>query len=132
MIKNEQEIINAITVMCPDIDWNKFFDADRALNWELWHGTLPDGYWTEVEPLEFYEWKGFEQASKDIPELLGDLPDTIYYDCDAGCIIFSDPEQDLDNWFEMENGNWEWCGPEYQVVYPRLIVMHHESFKQLF
>lgn len=91
-------IAAAIKVAYPEIDWDLFEDIDRALNWELWHGPLPANYWTEVEPLDHYEWKGYVQAEKDIREVLDDLPHRLYYDSDAEFVTEMNPEDDPSNW----------------------------------
>jgi hypothetical protein len=129
---NSSKFIAEIQLMYPDIEWSKFFDADRALNWELWHGVLPEGYWKEAEPLEHYVWKDWEKAQTDIIEILSDLPAFVYYECDTDCILLSNPEDDEANWYEDMYGNWEWCGYDYEKVDPRKVVMHDESYKQIF
>lgn len=88
----------AIKKAFPDIDWDMLGECDRALNWELYHAPLPDNYWTEVEPLEKYVWKGWVQATEDIREMLKDMPSQIYYDMDADLVTDSNPEDDHVNW----------------------------------
>lgn len=102
----------------PDVDWARFFEADQALNWELWHGPLPSEYWTDVEPLEHYTWKGCERAENDIREMLDGLPAELFYNVDAEFISERMPEdEDYSEWSRVD---------------PRQIVMHKESWKQCF
>ena len=120
---------NQVVQMFPDIDWARFFEADQALNWELWHGVLPSDYWTDVEPLEHYKWRGCEQAEHDIRELLADLPEVLYYDEDADFLSEHNPYDDNENYTE----DGEYVGPEnVTAVDPRKQVMHTESWKQVF
>lgn len=90
-----------------DINWDLFEDMDKALNTELWHGPLPDDYWTYADPLEHYKWRNFEQAEKDIREILEPLPAEMYFDVDGGEFATTDnPEDDDDNW----GSHCKYCG----------------------
>jgi hypothetical protein len=129
---NNSRFVELVKDSYPDIEWDKFFEADRALNWELWHGPLPSDYWTEVEPLKFYEWKGWEKAQTDIIEMLSDLPDQLYYSDDIDFISINNPEDDEENWFVDENDNYEWTGFDYWKLKPRKFLMHEESYNQIF
>lgn len=82
----------------PDFPWDKFYEADKSVNWELWHGPLPSNYWTYVEPLEHYRWKGWEQGLEDIRKMLEDLPREVWYDGDADWVSLTDPDDDDTNW----------------------------------
>lgn len=106
---SRDNIAKAIKQEYPDINWDRFEDIDRAVNWELWHGPLPSNYWKDVvdedgdtlyavEPLEHYEWKGFIQADKDIRELLDPLPYEMWWDGDAEYLTDNNPEDDEYNW----------------------------------
>lgn len=92
-------MINAIKEKFPEIDWEKFEDIDRSLNFDLWYGTA-DEYFGEdkAEPLEHYEWRGFIQAEKDITELLEPLPWEMWWDEDCDFLTDSSPEDDENNW----------------------------------
>lgn len=96
-------LIPATIAAIPDFDWDLFFEIDRVLNAELWHGPLGTVYWTEADPLEHYTWQGFEQAAKDVNELLGKLPGTLFYDTDAEWVTTDEPELDDDEWLD-----WVW------------------------
>ena len=81
-----------------DFPWDRFKECVRATNAELWYGPLGPDYWTEVDPLEHYEWRGFPQALDDIREMLEDLPSTIYVDEDDEIIGELDPYENPNNW----------------------------------
>lgn len=132
MIMNNSRFVELVKQSYPDIDWNKLSDADRALNWELWHGPLPSDYWTECEPLEYYEWSGWQKACEDISEMLSDLPDRIYYSDDAEDISLTNPEDDEENWFTDDDGNVCWWGFDYWKLNPRKYVLREESYKQVY
>ena len=131
-------IADLIKERYPDIEWDKFEDADRALNWELWHGTLPDNYWTYVEPLEHYVWRGFEIAVGDIEEILSPLPHEMWYDADCDYLTENDPEDIDENWeyIEDEDGNVVdalWLGGySWEKINLRQKLMYEESWKQVF
>ena len=124
--------IQAIKAAYPDVDWNKFFEADRALNWELWHGPLPSNYWIEVEPLEHYEWKGFLQAVKDIQEMLSSIPHEVYWDCDGDWFAETNPDNIDDYWEEFVDGEWVYTGPDFELIEPAKILMHKETHSAIF
>lgn len=98
MSKIYPKVREALREIYPDFPWARFYEADRAVNWELWHGPLPDNYWTYVEPLEVYQWKGYEQGLKDIQDMLDNLPSVVWYDGDAEWISLSDPDDDDFYW----------------------------------
>lgn len=106
MSKVYPKVREALREIYPDFPWARFYDADRAVNWELWHAPLPDNYWTYVEPLEHYEWKGWEQGLKDIQDMLDQLPSIVWYDGDAEWISLTNPDD--------EDTYWSWtckfCG----------------------
>lgn len=121
-----QKKIAAIKEAFPDIDWDRFEDIDMSLNTELWHGTMPDNYWTEAQPLQHYRWAGFEQACKDIVDTLKDLPCEAWWDDDADILLLDDPENDEANWDEDD-----WIASITKVD-PRQIVMYPETYKQVY
>ena len=129
---NSVRVKTLIQEAFPSIDWNKVEEADRALNFELYFGPLPFDYWTEAEPLEFYEWNGWIKAADDISEMLSDLPDRIFYSEDAEIISIYDPEDDEENWFTDEDGNYCWGGFDYWKLNPRKYVLREESYKQVY
>lgn len=101
------EMIKAIKQTFPNIDWDRFEDIDRSLNFDLWYGTASEYFGEDkAEPLEHYEWRGFVQAEKDIEELLDPLPWEMWWDADCDYLTDKDPEDD--------EGNWRWpcqyCG----------------------
>ena len=104
-INRDEQIIQQLRELFPDVEWDKLEEADRALNWDLYWGPLPYDYWTEAEPLEHYEWRGQIQAMKDIPEMLDPLPPEIWWDAWTDCIEISDPELNDDN-NDEETGDW--------------------------
>lgn len=137
MTTGSADEIRAIKEAYPNVDWARFEDIDRALNWELWHGPLPDDYWTDVEPLDHYEWQGFEQAVKDIEEVLEPLPHEVWVDndCDPPFVSETDPEDDDANWEIDPDGESPdvWIGGEnWSKINVRETVMHHETWKQVF
>lgn len=109
-------IADAIKEAYSDINWDRFEDIDRALNWELYNGPLPSNYWTEVEPLDHYEWKGFIQAERDIVEILDPLPAELYYDESAGFVTSKNPEDDDENWLFT----CQYCGETIRRVEGKL------------
>ena len=122
--------------MLPDVNWPMVDDLDRAINWELWHGTLPDDYWTYVEPLERYAWRGFKQACEDLREALDSLPGTVYVD-DNDWVYMSDPSNNSEYWstegLDGEEVEPYWIGPEsWTGVNPRKILLHKETYSQVF
>jgi hypothetical protein len=128
---NDARVFTLIKEAFPSIDWNKVSEADRALNWELWYGPLPSDYWTECEPLDYYQWNGWEKAAEDISEMLSDLPEKIYYSEDVDIISITNPEDDEENWFVDENDNYHWQGFDYWKLNPRKYVLHEESYNQV-
>lgn len=121
MLDTEINIKNVMETF-PKFNWDRFFDIDRALNWELWHGPLPDDYWTEVEPLDHYVWRGIETAADDLRDMLGELPGTLWRDVDGDCIADTDPWEFEDYWaFDEDDEDAEpiWVGGEWQEFSPR-------------
>jgi hypothetical protein len=130
---NDARVFTLIKEAFPSIDWNKLSDADRSLNWELWNGPLPSDYWTECEPLVYYEWSGWEKACEDIADILQDLPSHIYYSEDADCIDISNPDDNPENWTKYEDSDeYFWSGFDYWKLNPRKYVLHEESYKQVY
>jgi hypothetical protein len=103
----EDTIDNLIRETYPQIDWKKFDEINRSLNWELWHGPLPSDYWTVAEPLEHYEWKGYRQAENDIREILEPLPGEMWFDLDGQSVI---TDSDPDNYDPYWSFTCEHCG----------------------
>ena len=100
------------------VDWKRFQDADRALNWEYYNGPMPEGYWDDVEHLEHYEWRGYKRAVADIREMLDDLPEELFINTDAEYISEQIPEdEDFSEWARID---------------PRRLVMHNETWNQCF
>jgi hypothetical protein len=138
------EVVTAIKQKYTDIDWDKFEDMDRALNWELWHGPLPSNYWKDsddgeaVEPLEHYDWQGWIQAQTDIQEILDPIPQTLYFDSDSNTITETNPDDDENNWDYIKDSDGNitesiWIGGESWIeVNPREYLMYVETFKQVF
>jgi hypothetical protein len=122
-------VIDAIKAYYPDIKWDLFEDIDRALNWELWHSPLPSNYWTEVEPLEYYTWKGIEQACEDIIEILHNVNETVYIFPDWEGVGFEDPSLDENN-YDPESG--EWIGEDFRAEPTRKVLMFKETYSQVF
>jgi hypothetical protein len=131
-----------------EVDWPRFDDIYRSLNWELWHGPLPENYWIEVEPLEHYKWSGFEQAQNDLIETLEPLPAQLYLDTDSLCVTTTDPYEDPYNWSDHPDHN---DGDEdeleetegyrdavfiggdgWTVISARQTIMNGETFRQVF
>jgi hypothetical protein len=56
-----------------------------------------------VEPLYHYTWRGFEQAEKDMRELIDPLPYQLYLDRDCDFVTHRDPEDDESNWIHPCN-----------------------------
>lgn len=130
---NSSRFVDLVKQSYPDIDWDKVEEADRALNFELYFGPLPSDYWTECEPLNHYEWHGWQKACDDISDMLSDLPDRIYYSDDAEIISIINPEDDEDNWHKDEDGNYCcWQGFDYWKLNPRKYVLREESYKQVY
>ena len=118
------ENIQNVMETFPKFNWGRFWDIDRSLNWELWHGPLPGNYWTEVEPLEHYVWVGLETAANDLRDMLGELPDPLWKDLDGDCISITDPQEFEDYWEEAEPygihaGERVWVGGEWMQFSPR-------------
>jgi hypothetical protein len=138
-----QEQIEAVEAAFPQVDWPRLHDCDRALNWELWHGPLGPTYWTEVEPLDHYEWRGWVRACEDLEEMLADLPTEAWWDRDCDQLLTTDPYDDEQNWIvvdeegdeveDEEDGQPLYLGPEeLERVDPRELVLHRETWKQVF
>lgn len=130
-------IIDNIKAAYPDIDWSKFEDIDRALNWELLFGPQTEGYWTDIEPLDHYEWQGFTQAVSDIREILDPLPERLFWDSDCDDLWLSDPYEDERNWEHNENRDLEdeqsYMGPwEYEAIDPRKVLMYKSTWEQVY
>jgi hypothetical protein len=99
-------VIKLVKQQYPQVDWSRFEDIDRALNFELWYGTANE-YWGHAEDLEHYTWEGFEKAVADIEEVLEPLPHELWFDCEGGSIVTdSDPEDYEGYW----NYPCEYCG----------------------
>jgi hypothetical protein len=121
-------IADAIKALYPDVDWDRFEDADRALNWELWHGPLPDNYWTEVEPLEHYVWQGFQQAEQDIREMLDPVSRLMYLDRDCDFVTDMNPDDDEENYGK----DYEWIGSDsWEQIDPWEMLMFRETYGQV-
>jgi len=130
---NDDRVAILIKEAFPSIDWNKVNEADRALNFELHFGPLPSDYWSECEPLHYYEWKGWEKACHDLSEMLSDLPVKIFYSEDAECISISHPEDDPENWTKYEDSDeYYWSGFDYWELNPLKYVLHKESYMQIY
>ena len=136
MLSQEQilAVIRQIEERYPNIDFRAFFEADKALNAELWHGPLPLDYWTYSDPLEHYIWQGVEKACDDIREMLSELPTEIWIDLDCDCVVYSDPNEDEHNWhYDSEDDAPVWVGSEDWSNYdPRELLMFTESYRQAF
>lgn len=89
---------NQLEQLHPDFPWDRMDEADKAVNADLWFGPMPKEYWTEADPLEHYEWKGYEQGLKDLEEMLQAIPRQMYYDADAEFLTDKNPEDDDTNW----------------------------------
>lgn len=76
---------------------NQLNDIDKALNWELWNGVLPDNYWTYVEPLGHYIWRGMNQAIADLKAITDKIPLELWHDTWGEGFSYSDPTDDIDN-----------------------------------
>lgn len=113
---NRKAIISAYKERFPDFEWDKFFEIDRALNAELWYGPLPTGYWSEVDPLEYYEWVNFQQGMEDLRDMLTSIPGEMYWDNDFEGLLNNNPYNDEGNWQSSEDcedemdylGPWEY------------------------
>jgi len=126
------EPANIIKEMYPNINWDLFEDMDRALNWELWHGTLPDNYWTEVEPLDHYTWVGFSQAEDDIRAILEPVASELYWDRDCDFMCENDPYDDDELWIEEEDDEYYFAGGDnWTKIDPREVLMHVETYRQV-
>lgn len=108
------------------VDWDRFDELNRSLNWELWMGPMVDDYWTEVDPLEHYKWEGFVKAEEDIREIADTFPATMWCDED-GAIMTSDPYDDEYYW--NEDG---YIGPEFAEFEPARILLRDEVYKQVY
>lgn len=128
------EAIRFVTDNYPQVNIAKMRDLDRMLNWELWHGPLPDNYWTEVEPCDT-PWHGFEAASKELESLLDPLPHEVWWEADFECITETDPDDDESNWEVDPEGEEPdvWIGGEsWHKLNLRRILLHIETWKQVF
>lgn len=133
---DQKKLIEAYMEKYPKFEWAKFFDVDRAVNWELWNGPLPDNYWTYVEPLKHYEWKNWEQGLEDISEMLDELPATMYWDADFDCLMEKDPYEDGSNWEESDDpdfkGEMDYFGPqEYYRITTAEELLYTEVWKMI-
>lgn len=125
---DKNHVISLIKSEFPTIDWNKFEDADRALNWELWHGPLPSEYWTEVEPLDYYVWNGWEKAADDIIDILSDLPEVVYYEDGCDYLLTDNPDNVRDFY---DDETFEYIGPEFYEINVREVLMFVETYRQV-
>jgi hypothetical protein len=122
------EIADQIKALYPNVSWEKFEDCDRALNWELWHGPLPYDYWTVAEPLDHYVWLGFEQAERDLREMLDPVPRIMYLDRDCDYVTETNPEDDDGNYDE----DYNWIGSEsWERIDPWEKLMFRETYRQV-
>lgn len=85
----------------PQINWARFEDIDRALNFELWYGTANE-YWGHAEDLEYYTWEGLEKACKDLEEILEPLPYEMWFDCDGESIVTDTNPGDYDGYWNYD------------------------------
>ncbi len=117
MSRTEEQRVQ-LQELYPDLQWKKLAEADRSLNWELIFGPQESGYWTTVDPLDHYEWRGVQQTLADIQEMIDALPTSLFYDLDFGEFIGEeDPYQMNSNWEENEDGELNYMGPwEYSEV----------------
>lgn len=147
------DYVPQIKAAYPDINWYRFEDIDKALNFELWHGTAYEyfGGDSPAEELEHYKWESFEKAESDIREILDPLPGEIWLDLDGDGFSSSDPEDydgywsyhcaTCDDWHfgddvpeghEFRNDTpGEWSGGEWERVDPRKLLMFEETYKQV-
>ena len=111
--------------------WDRFKECVRATNAELWNGPLGSDYWTEVDPLEHYEWRGFQKALDGIREMLEDLPSTIYVDEDNEIIGELDPYVNPNYWEDdpEREGEYLYYGPwDYSAVNVAEILLPREVY----
>jgi hypothetical protein len=120
-------IAKQIKQQYPNINWDRFEDIDKALNFELWYGTASDYFGEDkAEPLEHYEWKGFVTAEKDIVEILDSLPHELWYDNDADFLADEgyDPENDDRNWLWKCEHCEEYVWMEQNYVDGKLVTTY--------
>jgi len=130
---NEVEIAKAVQEMYPDIDWPRFEEINRSLNWELWYGPLPEDYWTVAEPLEHYKWQGYMKAEDDLREILEPVNYDLWYDEDSGVVTDKNPEDDENNWIhDEESDSYEWVGYGWITVNAIEALTYVEVYKQVF
>jgi len=89
---NKDAAAKAVKETYPSIDWDRFEDIDRALNFDLWYGTGSE-YWGKAEDLEHYTWEGSEKAVKDLEKVLEPLPHEMWVDCEGEwCVVYTNPD----------------------------------------
>jgi hypothetical protein len=125
-------VARQIRDLFPDIKWDLLEEVNRAANWELWWGPLPDEYWTEAEPLELYVWQGFEKACDDIREILEDLPYSLWLDQDSDCISDTDPELFDEHWVQINDHESLWVGGEWTEFRPHETMLSREVFRHIY
>ena len=118
------KMAKAIKEAYPDINWLRFEDIDRSLNFDLWYGTASEYFGEDkAEPLEHYEWKGYVQAETDIRELLEPLPDEMWWDGDCEQLTDKDPNDDEYNWLFT----CQYCGELIRSVDRKLVNYETEE-----
>jgi hypothetical protein len=126
---------DAVREQFPDAPWSVIDHLDRMINWELWHGCLPDDYWTNVEPVET-PWISLQSACNRLIEAMECLPGELWWDADWGGLYVSDPEGDDGNWQptgDEDNEDLVWVGPERAYSFdPRQAILYAETWKQVF
>lgn len=129
----EEKALDHIREVFPDFNWDRFIDINRSLNAELWHGPLPEDYWTYADPLEHYVWPGsWTKAADDLQELLEELPHEIWIDED-GFIYLDDPENDDENYEVSEDGDYiAWIGPYYFSTTVAKLICSKEVYNHVY
>lgn len=136
MKPDQSKLIVAYKEQFPEFRWDKFFEIDRAVNWELWNGSLPDNYWTEVEPLEHYRWVNWERGLEDLKEMLDELPAEMFWDNDWDGLMENDPYDDESYWEPSEDpdfeGEMDYYGPqEYYKIETAKELLYDEVWKMI-
>lgn len=110
----------------PAINWTAVVELAGMLNAELWHGPLPDNYWTECDPRDT-PWPGWQQASKQLVAMLNDLPHKVWVDEDCDFVTSKDPNQDENNWSEEDGwiGSDNWWELDLRKVLVPIEVWRH-------
>lgn len=130
----ESEVSRQIQELFPDFPWDKLKEANRALNAELWQGPLEKGYWKDIDPLDHYEWNGWQQACRDIEDMLSMLPNELYWDADFDSLLIDDPYENPDNWEEVSGQDeMDYMGPQdYYVIPVAEYILSKEVYKQIY